>query len=139
MSGDRKFDRSKFLSRAEICDFLTRMTGKVITPELVTAWCKGTMTRKYKAVKHNGVYYLPDREVIRIMHDIRNGDQLVTISSEKQDTTRIKAKTFAAIKIPARVTKTMFVTGITYITPMHYSEFIKNVNRGFGDEFFSIG
>ncbi len=139
MNGITTFDRSKFLSRSEICDFLTKMTGKVITPELVTAWCKGTMTRQYKAVKHNGVYYLPDCEVVQIMHDIRNGDQLVTISSEKQDVSRIKAKTFWSVKIPERVTKTMFQTGITYIKPMHYSNFMQLVKEGFGDEFFSIG
>ncbi len=139
MNGITTFDRSKFLSRSEICDFLTRMTGKVITPELVTAWCKGTMTRKYKAIKHNGVYYLPDCEVVRIMHDIRNGEQLVTIASEKQDVTRIKAKTFYAVKVPDRVTRTMFETGITYIKPMHYTKFMKYVHEGFGDEFFSIG
>ena len=80
-----EFDRSRYLSRSEICDFLTRMTGKVITPELVTAWCKGTMTRKYNAIKHRGVYYLPDTEVVKIMRDIRSGDQLVTIASEHEE------------------------------------------------------
>jgi hypothetical protein len=121
------FDRSRYLSRAEICDFLTRMTGKVITPELVTAWCKGTMTRKYNAVKHNGVYYLPDKEVIKIMHDIRSGDQLVTITSEKDDIALRRNATHIDIKVSNKAVKECASKVVSHIRPVFYKCFIDKV------------
>ena len=130
MNGIGGFDRNRYLSRAEICDFLTRMTGKVITPELVTAWCKGTMTRKYNAVKHNGVYYLPDKEVVRIMHDIRKGDQLVTISSEKEDISRRRDSTHLEVAVSVRAMKDYASKVERHIEPLHYLEFIHRVKEG---------
>jgi|TARA_R100000149_G_scaffold49285_1_gene20232 uncharacterized phage-associated protein len=130
MNGIGGFDRNQYLSRSEICDFLTRMTGKVITPELVTAWCKGTMTRKYNAVKYNGVYYLPDKEVVRIMHDIRKGEQLVTISSEKEDISLRRNSTHLDVVVSLRVVKEYAAKVEKHIEPLHYLEFIRRVKEG---------
>jgi len=130
------FDRSRYLSRAEICDFLTRMTGKVITPELVTAWCKGTMTRKYKAIKHKGIYYLPDNEVVKIMHDIRNGDQLVTITSEKDDIALRRDSMHLDIKVSTKAVKECSSKVCKHMKPVHYKEFIRRVKEG--DDFDEI-
>ena len=124
------FDRSRYLSRSEICDFLTRMTGKVITPELVTAWCKGTMTRKYNAVKYRGVYYLPDKEVIKIMHDIRSGDQLITITSEKDDIALRRNATHIDIKISNKSAKECASKVVSYIQPLFYKQFIQKIENG---------
>ena len=123
------FDRSRHLSRAEICDFLTRMTGKEITPELVTAWCKGTMTRKYNAVKFNGVYYLPDKEVVRIMHDIRNGKQLVTIASEKEDIALQRNSGHCEVRVSDKAICEHGVKVQKHILPVHYSEFISRIEK----------
>lgn len=124
------FDRSRYLSRAEICDFLTRMTGKVITPELVTAWCKGTMTKKYHAIKHRGVYYLPDCEVVKIMKDIRNGEQLVTISSEKDDIALRRDSTHFDVKVSPKAVRECSGKVTRHIKPVHYTEFVKRINEG---------
>lgn len=124
------FDRSRYLSRSEICDFLTRMTGKVITPELVTAWCKGTMTRKYNAIKYRGVYYLPDKEVVKIMRDIRNGDQLVTIKSEKDDIALRRDSVHFDVKVSTKAVKECAGKVDKHIRPVHYKEFMKQIKKG---------
>jgi hypothetical protein len=106
------------------------MTGKVITPELVTAWCKGTMTRKYNAIKHRGVYYLPDKEVVKIMQDIRNGDQLVTISSEKDDIALRRDSMHFDVKVSTKAVKECANKMDKHIRPVHYREFVKQIKEG---------
>ena len=128
-------DRNVYLDRKDAADFLTRTTGKVITPEMISRFWRVSGSRYGGIVKYNSVLWMHETSLIQLMQAIRSGEDLDFIESEKDLFRTAGDKKLDKVYVTEKKILDLNSEIAQAIPPVHYLDYLKLLHGGAeGDE-----
>lgn len=123
---ERPENLEEYWQRAEVSDYLSRMSGKTVSPEKVSAWCK---SGKYTSIIFEGRYYMHDSVVLYILNRIRSGTELGYERTSKEEFLMLKIDQFRPVRMEEwRIQDE--VLNEEFTPPMQIADYIERCQNG---------
>jgi hypothetical protein len=123
-------DRTVYLDRKEASDFLTRTTGKVITPEMISRFWRVQGNKYGGLVKYKSVLWMHESSLIKLMKAIRAGADLESIEFEKDLYKKVGMQRLDKVYISEKKAIDINKDIVQELAPMHYLTYLDKLGRG---------
>lgn len=123
-------DRAVYLDRKEASDFLTRTTGKVITPEMISRFWRVQGNKYGGLVKYKSVLWMHESSLIKLMKSIRAGADLESIESEKDLYKTSGMEKLDKVYVSEKKAIENNRDIVQELAPMHYMVYLDRLSKG---------